>query len=236
MTEQPETTMLSTVSDVPSTGDDEYDAAIFRAEQEVCPGGKSLADMGLVDWYVKVMAELDLDAKLAEAEYVELRKRLEELQEYRRRRMNQAYASQMAVAYHFEERVTTAVKDALVQKNTKKDGTLRATQVKSLTLAMGKTGFRMKPLKVEIVDEIEAIDWAAINLPLAIKQTIRKSLVSDYVKQAGGNVELPGVKVTGGHDEFFPVAKPLKTKSKPGMLVMVDGELVDRETGEVVNG
>jgi len=224
--------------------DDEYDVVLAKANEEY--SALSVGDEKLLSWYVETMGELRMQADLADAEYKALSQRIEELREHRRRRKNEAFVRQGALEHFFGDRVRPLVDAALVEKNTRNDGTLRAKPVKTIVLAAGRVGYRKKAISLDIVDETLAVQWASVNLPDAVKMTVNKSTLSDYAKSAGGKVEIPGTVTKGGHDEFFPAASSLKRKStpfdrhlesayaEPAVQGLSDGTRVDRKTGEEI--
>lgn len=74
---------------------------------------------------------------------------------------------------------------------------------KSICLPAGQVGFRLRPARLDILDEQAMLLWCKGNLPVAIviRESVAKTVLMAHVQKTG---EIPaGAVIAGGNENFY---------------------------------
>ena len=139
--------------------------------------------MPLEEWYLKQVAQLQAAR--------------EQIMQHGKRLLSQVASRERALQWAWGRQF----KDEIDMRLREQDG-----KKKSIDTHFGRAGYRTIPgrIAVDVKDEAQAIEALEECCPDAVKKSISKSALNDYVKATGE--EVPGVRVleVEAHESFYP--------------------------------
>lgn len=141
--------------------------------------GTFAKDDELANWYLTTLGSLDSMEEQIKAQAAAMCRAIE--------------ARRKALAWKWGAVFKQVIDDKLRSQGGKK---------KSVRLHGGTAGYRTKPESFQVVNDKEALAWAAFNCPQAIAQKLKITPIKEYIKASGDVV--PGVKHTPAAEGFFP--------------------------------